>query len=358
MTYAVVTGGGTGGHVYPGLALAKELVARGHPASSISFVGARRGLEAKVVPEAGFEIDLLPGRGLERRPSLRNLRTLWDTAVACRRAYTLLRRLRPRVVMGFGGYASFPCLLAATVMRLPRIVHDQDAAPGLANRIAVRLGAKAAVSLPDTPLRGSILTGNPVRAELLRSARHPVDPPLLACFGGSLGSRSINDAALELYDRWRDRADVQVHHVAGPRNAAECRRRLERLRRDGDALAYDLVDYEDHMADLLATAALAVCRAGAGTVAEIAAAGTPAVLVPLPGAPADHQTRNAETLAAAGAAVVVRDDELTGARLAQVADELVADRERLDAMSHAARGLAHLDAAARLADLVEELADG
>ena len=358
MTYAVITGGGTGGHVYPGLALAKELVARGHRPSSISFVGARRGLEAKVVPEAGFELDLLPGRGLERRVTARNLRTLWDTAVACRRAYGLLRQLRPRVVVGFGGYASFPCLLAATAMRIPRIVHDQDAAPGLANRIAVRLGAQAAVSLPDTPLRGAVLTGNPVRAELLRSTRHPAQPPLVACFGGSLGSGSINDAALELYDRWRDREDVQVHHVVGPRNLVDCERRLGRLRRDGDALSYHLVGYEDRMDALLARTAVAVCRSGAGTVAEIAAAGTPAILVPLPGAPADHQTRNAETLAASGAAVVVRDDELTGARLAVIIDELLAEPGRLDAMSTAARSLAHLDAAARLADLVEDLAGG
>lgn len=357
MTYAVVTGGGTGGHVYPGLALARELVARGHAHGTISFVGVRRGLEAKVVPDAGFEIQLLPGRGLERRMSLRNVRTAWDTAVACRRAYGLLQRLRPRVVVGFGGYASLPCLLAATVLRIPRIVHDQDSAPGLANRIAVRLGAKAAVSLPGTPLRGAVLTGNPVRSELVRSVRDPAIPPLLACFGGSLGATSINDAALDLYDRWRHRDDVAIHHVSGPRNETDCRRRLDDLRRPDDALAYELVGYEDRMDTLLSRSAVALTRAGAGAVAELAAAGTPAIFVPLPGAPSDHQTRNAETLAKAGAAVVVADQDLARL-LPTVADELLGDPERLEAMSKAARGLAHLDAAARLADLVEGVAGG
>ena len=358
MTYAVVTGGGTGGHVYPGLSLARELVARGHPASSIAFVGARRGLEAKVVPQAGFEIDLLPGRGLERRMTVRNVRTFWDTAVAYRRALALLRRLGPRVVVGFGGYASFPCLLAATRLRIPRIVHDQDAAPGLANRIAVRLGARAAVSLPGTPMRNAVLTGNPVRTELTRAVRSPSDPPLVACFGGSLGAASINAAALALYDLWRSRTDVAVHHVAGPRNEEACRGALDQMRRPDDSLRYELVAYEDHMDALLTRASISVCRAGAGTVAELAAAGMPSVLVPLPGAPSDHQTRNAETLAAAGAAVVVPDAELDGPRLADLLDELLADRGRLASMSDAARRLAHVDAAARLADLVEELARG
>lgn len=357
MTYAVITGGGTGGHVYPGLSLARELVARGHPASSVAFVGARRGLEAKVVPEAGFEIDLLPGRGLERRLTVGNLKTLWDTLVACRRAHALLRRLAPRVVVGFGGYASFPCLFAAALLRIPRVVHDQDAAPGLANRIAVRLGARAAVSLPGTPLPGAILTGNPVRAELTRAERRPDVPPLVACVGGSLGSESINEAALALYDLWRARDDVAVHHVAGLRNEDDCRRRLDRLRRSDDSLTYHLVGYEDHMDALLGRASISVCRAGAGTVAELAAAGMPSVLVPLPGAPSDHQTRNARTLADAGAAVVVGDAELDGPSLARVLDELLADPARVDSMSSSARRLAHVDAAARLADLVEEVAD-
>ena len=355
--FAVITGGGTGGHVYPALALAGELVGRGHPRDTIRFVGASRGLEARVVPERGYGIDLLPGRGFQRRFTVANLRAAWDTVIAFARARRIIRRASPRVVVGVGGYASLPCLVAARLRRVPSVVHEQNAAPGLANRIAARMGAKAAVSLPGTPLRGAVLTGNPVSSEIVGTRRAPdPDCPLVAIFGGSLGSARINDAALELYDQWRHRADIAVHHVTGPRNYEDCMARLAELRRPGDALRYELVAYEERMDHLYARTTVAVCRAGAVTVAELAAAGVPAVLVPLPGAPGDHQTRNAETLAAANAAIVLPDHECDGNWLDAELTAMLADPERLESMSEAARGLARPDAAARLADLVEEVA--
>lgn len=355
--FAVITGGGTGGHVYPALALADELVGRGHARDTIRFVGASRGLEARVVPERGYAVDLLPGRGIQRRLTLANVRALWDTLVAFVRARGIIRRARPRVVVGVGGYASLPCLVAARRRRVPTVVHEQNAAPGLANRIAVRMGATPAVSLPGTPLPGARVTGNPVSTEVASTRRAP-DPglPLVAAFGGSLGAGRINDAALELYDRWRDRGDIAVHHVTGPRNYDDCMARLTALRRPGDALRYELVAYEEHMHRLYARTTVAVCRAGAVTVAELAAAGVPAVLVPLPGAPGDHQTRNAESLASAHAAVVLPDRECDGERLDGALTSLLADPVRLESMAGAARGLARPDAAARLADLVEEVA--
>jgi UDP-N-acetylglucosamine--N-acetylmuramyl-(pentapeptide) pyrophosphoryl-undecaprenol N-acetylglucosamine transferase len=358
-TYALVTGGGTGGHIYPALALAEELVARGHPADSLHFVGAHRGLEARVVPEAGFGIDLLPGRGLERRLSLNALRALVDAAGAFFRARRIVRVRAPRVIVGVGGYASLPCLLAARIRfrPVPAVVHEQNAAPGLANRIAVRLGARGAVSLPGTPLPGAVLTGNPIRAEIARARRAPVRP-LLAVVGGSLGAHRLNDAALDLYERWRDRADLAVHHVAGPRDHDACRQRLDAARRPSDRLEYTLVRYEDDMAGLYTRTTLAVCRAGAVTVAELAAAGVPSLLVPLPGAPGDHQTRNAEALVDGDAAELVPDAELDGAVLAERAGALLAAPARLEAMSAAARALARPDAAARLADLVEATGAG
>jgi UDP-N-acetylglucosamine--N-acetylmuramyl-(pentapeptide) pyrophosphoryl-undecaprenol N-acetylglucosamine transferase len=355
--FAVITGGGTGGHVYPALALASELVSRGHPHDTIRFVGARRGLEARVVPDAGYAIDLLPGRGFQRRVTVANLRSAWDTVVAFGRARAVIRQARPRVVVGVGGYASLPCVVAARLRRVPVVVHEQNAAPGLANRIAVRMGATPAVSLPGTPLDGAVVTGNPVRGEIAATRRAP-DPArrLVAVFGGSLGSARINEAGLGLYDRWRDRGDVTVHHVAGPRNYEDCAARLAALRHPGDALRYELVGYEEHMEQLYARTTVAVCRAGAVTVAELAAARVPAVLVPLPGAPGDHQTRNAETLEAADAAVLVPDAECDGARLDAELTKLLADPARLDSMAAAAHHLARPDAAARLADLVEEVA--
>ncbi|HKH26378.1 MAG TPA: undecaprenyldiphospho-muramoylpentapeptide beta-N-acetylglucosaminyltransferase [Acidimicrobiia bacterium] len=357
--FAVITGGGTGGHVYPALALADALVARRHPRGTIRFVGARRGLEARVVPEAGYAIDLLPGRGLQRRLTAANLRAGWDTLTAFVRARRILREMRPDVVVGVGGYASLPCLVAARLRRVPTLVHEQNAAPGLANRVAVRMGARAAVSLPGTPLRHAALTGNPVRDEIAAVQRDPDRArPLVTVFGGSLGAGTLNDAAMGLYDRWRDRTDVAVHHVTGPRNHEECAARLAAARRPGDSLHYELVGYEDHMEQLYARTTLAVCRAGAITVAELAAAAVPAVLVPLPGAPGDHQTRNAEALVDAGAAVVVADAECDATRLDAELRGLLADAGRLERMSTSARALGRPDAAARLAELVEEVASG
>jgi UDP-N-acetylglucosamine--N-acetylmuramyl-(pentapeptide) pyrophosphoryl-undecaprenol N-acetylglucosamine transferase len=211
------------------------------------------------------------------------------------------------------------------------------------------------VSLPGTPLPGATLTGNPVRAAFARLERTPRRAPaLVAVFGGAQGARSINRAALGCYDRWRARTDLAVRHVCGPRNLDECTAALAADRRAGDALAYELVGYEEHMDSLYAGAALAVCRAGAGTIAELTAAGLPAVLVPLPGAPSDHQTRNAQTLERVGAAVLLRDDECRPERLDAIVSELLAAPARLDRMGEAAHGLGRPDAAARLADLVEE----
>ena len=175
-------------------------------------------------------------------------------------------------------------------------------------------------------------------------------------FGGSLGAGRLNEAALGLYDRWRDRGDVAVCHVSGRRGYPDCRQRLADLRRVEDRLAYELVEYEEHLERRYRDATVAVCRAGAVTVAELTVVGLPAVLVPLPGAPHDHQTRNAEALAGAGAATVLADPDASAGRVAAELDALLADPDRLDAMSQAGRALGRPDAAARVADLVEEAA--
>lgn len=361
----VITGGGTGGHVYPALAVADELVRRGHDRSSIRFLGSARGLEASAVPAAGYEIDLLPGRGLRRsvapRAIAQNLKTAWDTAVACTRAVTLLRRRRPAVVLGVGGYASAPGVLAAWLLRVPVVVHEQNAAPGVVNRVAVALGARAAVSLPDTALRGAVLTGNPVRAAIVAagaSDREPRVPGSVGVFGGSLGARRVNDAVLGLAGRWRHRSDRTIRHVTGPRDYQRCVDEWSKRPPGDDALRYELVEYEDDMPALYARSGVVVARAGAVTVAELAASRTPAVVVPLPGAPSDHQTANGRALVAAGAAVLVPDAECDGARLAAELDVLLDDGRRLAAMGEAASTLARPDAAANVADLVEEAAGG
>jgi UDP-N-acetylglucosamine:LPS N-acetylglucosamine transferase len=287
----------------------------------------------------------------------RNLCTAFDTVLAFTRAWSLVGRLRPRVVVGVGGYASLPALVAARARRIPAVVHEADAHPGLANRIAVRLGARAAVTLPGTPLPGAVVTGNPIRPAIAGAVRAPVAPPRIAVVGGSLGARSLNQAALGLYDRWRDRADVTIHHVTGTRDYQGCSTMLAAQRAPGDQLSYSLVPFEEHMEVVYAEATLVVSRAG-GMTAELTTVGMPSVLVPLPGAPGDHQTANADALVAAGAAVKIPDAELDPTRLAAEVDALLADPTRLDAMSAAARTLGRPDATARFADLVEATMPG
>jgi len=359
--FALVTGGGTGGHVYPALAVADELVRRGHRRGSVRFVGARRGLEASAVPDAGYEIDLLGGRGVRRslspRAFLANIGALFGWLGAFVSAFRIVGQRSPRVVFGVGGYASAACVLAARLRRVPAVVHEQNAAPGVVNRVAVRLGARAAMSLPGTELRDATMTGNPVRASITEVERAPDEQrPRVVVTGGSLGAGTLNDAALGLYERWRDRRDVVIRHVAGRRNHDDVAARLAALRQPDDVLEYDLVAYEDDMARAYRRASVFVCRAGAVTCAELTVTGTPAILVPLPGAPADHQTRNAEALARAGAGLLVPDEELDGARLDHELGVLLAAPHQLRAMSAAAHALGHPDAAARVADLIEAAA--
>jgi UDP-N-acetylglucosamine:LPS N-acetylglucosamine transferase len=282
--------------------------------------------------------------------------------VAVGRAVVLLRRLAPRVVFGVGGYAAAPGVLAARVLRIPVVVHEQNAAPGVVNRVAVGLGARAAVSLPGTALKGATLTGNPVRAAIVAGAtRGPTRPAtnpgtVVGVFGGSLGARRINDATLDLARRWRDHAGCTIRHVTGSRDYQRCVDVWSRRPAGDDALRYELVEYEDDMPGLYARSDVVVTRAGAVTVAELAVSGTPAVVVPLPGAPSDHQTANGRALETAGAAVLVPDAACDGARLARELDALLDDAGRLADMRAAAATLARPDAAARVADLVEEAA--
>ncbi len=363
----VVAGGGTGGHVLVALAVARALVARGHDAASIEFVGSRRGQEADLLAGTGFPLTLLAGRGIARRLDPRSLMAnavavaglLWATVTETAR----LARHRPAVVVSVGGYAAVPGGVAAVVLRVPLVLVNVDAVPGLAHRVLGRFAAASAVAFPGTPLPRAVVTGAPVRDEVVAVDRTPTgaaearsrlglppDRPVVGVFGGSLGARSINRAATGLAGRWAGRADRSVYHVTG--------------RRDWDAtggadrgtaggLCLRLVPFEPRMDLLYQAADVVVCRAGAITVAELAVAGVPAVLVPLPGAPGDHQTANARALVAAGAGVLLPDADCDPDRLEAVLDGLLADPGRLAALGAAARAAAHPDAADRVAEVVD-----
>lgn len=364
-TWAVVAGGGTAGHVLPALAVAQALVARGHAPSTIHFVGSSRGIEARLVPAAGFEVTLLPGRGLARRLTAANAGAIAGLSRAGARAMALMARRRPNVVLVVGGYASVPCALAAAALRVPMVVHEQNAVPGLANRVAARFAKASATSFEDTALPRAVTTGNPVRREVLEVDRSaggraaarealalPQDRTVLAVFGGSLGARRINEATRGLLEEWRERGDLAVYHVVGSRDWASFRPPAPPDPADGHPL-YRAVEYEERMPLLLAAADVALCRAGGTSVAELAAVGLPAVLVPLPIAPHDHQTANASALVGAGAAILVPDAELTPGRLAAEVAPLLDDPARRRAMSAAGLVLARRGAADEVAALLE-----
>jgi UDP-N-acetylglucosamine--N-acetylmuramyl-(pentapeptide) pyrophosphoryl-undecaprenol N-acetylglucosamine transferase len=372
-TWAIVAGGGTAGHVVPGLALGRALVDRGHPPSSIHYVGSERGLEADMVPEAGFGITLLPGRGFARRLSARgmvdNAGAAWGLSRAVARAGALVRRRRPAVVVAVGGYAGVPCGLAAAATRVPLVVVEQNAVPGAANRLLGRFAKASAVSFPGTDLPGAVVTGNPVRPEILSvdrsesgraAARAALGLPegrrVVAVTGGSLGALRINRAVLGAVERWAGRGDLAVRHAVGARDWDLVHEALPSLPLPGPGgagLVYLPVRYEDRMDLLLAAADVLVCRAGGNTVAELAVVGLPAVLVPLPNAPGDHQTANARALADAGGGVLVPDGELDADRLVAEVEALLADDDRLAAMGRAAASVGRRDAAHRVAALVE-----
>lgn len=367
-TWALVAGGGTAGHTLPGIAVARALVERGHPADTVHFVGSERGSEARLVPEAGFGITLLPGRGIQRRLTLANVAAAWGLVRAVGRAVGLVRRRRPQVVLALGGYASVACALAALLWRVPLVVAEQNAVAGAANRLVARFARSSAVAFTGTGLPRARLTGNPVRPEVRARVVHrdragarralgvPEGATLVLAFGGSLGARRINEAVLGAAARWRDRSDLAVHHVVGDRDWDRYRDQVAAIA--GGALAYRAVRYEDDMARALAAADLVVGRAGATTVAELAAIGVPSLLVPLPIASADHQTANARALVEAGAAVLVPDAELDVERLVAEVGALVEPAATLSTMAEHARALGRPDAAERVADLVEAAADG
>lgn len=368
-TFAVIAGGGTGGHVLPAVAIGQALVAAGHPATAVRFVGAKRGMEAHLVPDAGFEVILLPGRGVVRRLSPQNLGALAGLIAAAVAAMVVVGRLRPAVVISVGGYASVACSVAAIVWRIPIIVAEQNAVPGLANRLAGRFAAASAVSFPGTPLPRAVVTGNPVRDEMRsidrsaagrRAAREalglPADAAVVAVSGGSLGARRINQSTVSMAQAWADRRGVAIRHVVGERDRQAMAAAAPVPTPGG--LVYQQVAFEHRMDLLYGAADLAVQRSGAGTCFELAAAGLASVLVPLPGAPGDHQGFNARRLEAAGAAVVIADADLDGTRLAAAVGPLLADPDRLSAMGDAAHRLARPDAAARVAALAVQHARG
>jgi len=362
--FAVVTGGGTAGHVLPALAIADGLVANGHRPDEIVYIGAKRGIETKLLPATAYPHHFLDVVGLQRRVALSNLVFPLKLIRSLTASLTLLKKLRPSVVVSVGGYASFPATLAARLRRIPIVVVSYDRIPGLASRISARFATVSAVAFEGSRLRRARYTGAPVRRELMllnrprqrTSARQqlgiPQDRFLIAVFGGSLGSKLLNDAIAHLVDDLADRTDICVRHVVGDRflDSAAAERNGEQ------GIMYDVIGYEDRMVQVYAAADLMITRAGASTIAELATAGMPAIIVPWSGAANDHQSDNARILGDIGAAVVVDEASVARDGLTSTVLGLVDDPESIEQIAAAAFAAGDAHRSGRLTRVIEEVA--
>jgi len=353
----LIAAGGTGGHIYPGIAVAKEIMRR-DDSSVVRFVGTARGLEMRLVPNAGFELSIIESAGLKNVSLMAWIRgslLLPKSIFAARR---VIRDFHPEIVVGAGGYVSGPVLLAASLMRRPTLVMDSNALPGWTNRVLARFVDKATVSFAEALpyFRGKgVLTGNPVRSEFFEIPARQRDGAhiSLLVFGGSQGARAVNEAMIAALPGLGSQKELlKVTHQTG---AAD----FEQVRSGYEAAGWqDKVDvrpYIDDMVKEFAKADLIISRAGATTSAELVAAGKAAIMVPFPLAADDHQRKNAEALQTAGAARMILQKELSGERLADEIKSLLAAPEEIDRMEIASRKLARRDAATATVDLMEEL---
>jgi UDP-N-acetylglucosamine--N-acetylmuramyl-(pentapeptide) pyrophosphoryl-undecaprenol N-acetylglucosamine transferase len=354
MMRAILAGGGTGGHVIPALAIAQELQAR--YSTEVLFIGTSRGMENRLVPAAGFPLRLVQVGALNQVSLKTRLKTLFDLPRAVWDARRILAEFRPDIVIGVGGYASGPAMLAAVLKRIPTLAFEPNVVPGFANRVVARMVSAAAVHFEETAeyFPRALVTGVPVREAFFEIAGQPTasDKPTLLVFGGSQGASAINQAMIQcLPELMKQVPNIHIMHQTGER---DYRSALAAYQKAG--LSAEVFPFITDMPAFFARANLILCRSGASTVAEITAAGKPAVFVPFPRAADDHQRVNAQALERAGAAVVVEETKLESVWLADTLAALLSDPGRLQCMSQAARKLAHPDAAGDIAAMAARLA--
>jgi UDP-N-acetylglucosamine--N-acetylmuramyl-(pentapeptide) pyrophosphoryl-undecaprenol N-acetylglucosamine transferase len=363
----IISGGGTGGHIYPAITIARAIA--GLTECEILFVGTKTGLEADIVPKEGFAFATVDAGGLERRLTLANFRALFRAASGLVQSLSLIRRFRPELVIGTGGYVCGPVLLTASLLGVPTIIQEQNVIPGVTNRILARFVRKIAVGYQEAGQFFSagrdkvVVTGNPVRSDVLTATRErglaafglAADRLTLLVAGGSRGARTINKAMVEVHRRFAGRSDLQILHVTGQ---SEYNNIVGLIREAGIDFEktgnISVVPYLYNMPEALAVADLAIFRAGAIGLAELTARGLPSVLVPYPFAAENHQEHNARVLENHGAAVVIRDAELSGERLADTVESLISNKAALTAMARASKDLGRPEAAAAIARLALE----
>lgn len=374
----IVTGGGTGGHVYPGLAISARLLGS-YAGATILFIGSSSGPEGVAARGAGIPFEGLRLSGLVGKNPFERARSVVQFARGTARCLRLFRRLKPVCVVGTGGYAAAPACFAASISRVPLLLHEMNYRPGLVTRLLARSACAVACAHGETAAMlpsGArvVVTGVAVRPEVealrdegrRRVARDEAleafgvraDRKTLLVFGGSQGAEALNTAVWEALPRLRDSGDLQVIHLTGRRDFADSRRAEVEKEISGSALIYRALAYWERMELVYAVADLAVTRAGAGTIAELSAAGVPAVLVPFPHATEGHQESNAEQLVATGAAVIERQRDGSAGSAVARAIRLIHDRGSLERMLEAASGLGQADSAQGIVDLIKEQASG
>ncbi|MGI9056039.1 MAG: undecaprenyldiphospho-muramoylpentapeptide beta-N-acetylglucosaminyltransferase [Pyrinomonadaceae bacterium] len=353
----LIAAGGTGGHIYPGIAVAKEILRRDEK-SEILFVGTSRGLETKIVPDTGFQLSLINSAGLKNVGFVGKLKGMAVLPKSFFEARALIKHFKPDVVIGAGGYVSGPVLLMASLMRVPTLVMDSNALPGFTNRQLARFVDKAALTFEEAVKyfgAKGIVTGNPVRKEFFEIEAKTRGAKLnIVLFGGAQGARAINNTmvdALKNLSEFHDR--LSIMHQTGEADFERIREEYNRAG-FGDA---DVRPYISEMVEEFEKTDLIISRAGATTCAEVAAAGKAAIMIPLPTAADDHQRNNAEALQTAGAVRMILQSDLNGERLANEIIEFINAPEKIGEMEKAARKLARIDAAETTVDLIENLAE-
>ncbi len=350
---AVLAGGGTGGHVIPALAIAHELRALYH--AEVVFIGTSRGIENRLVPAAGFELKLVDVGALKRVSLAKRIATMAALPAAIFRSWSILNDFQPDVVIGVGGYASGPAMLAAALSGVPTLAFEPNVVPGLANRIMAPIVSSAAVHFEETCryFQRCRITGVPVRRAFFNlPTKAAGSPPTLLVFGGSQGAHAINEAVMNGLPALSAQVPgIHVIHQTGERDYNDAQAAY--LRSGARAEVFPFID---QMPEMFARADLLVCRSGASTVAEVTAAGKPAIFIPFPHAADDHQLRNAEALERAGAAMLIAEKDLTSERLVGAVRDLLRDPARLARMAAALRKLSHPDAAREIAQMAGRLA--
>lgn len=364
----IVSGGGTGGHIYPALAIARGLLDR-YPGAEILYVGTRSGMEAEIVPREGLPFQGIASAGLKRKLSLKNLGVVWQAGHGLLQASGIIRRFRPGAVIGTGGYVCGPVVLAAALKGIPTLIHEQNALPGVTNRILARFASRVAVTFADSvsyfPHREkTVLTGLPVRPEILQADREAglkklnfeADRFLLLSFGGSRGARSINQAMLPVLKKYAGDPRLNILHVTGKSGYEDfleaCSRESMDLAKIGNVT---VSSYLYNIQDALAAADLVISRAGAATLAELTALGLPSILTPYPYAAENHQEYNARALGKEGAAQVVLDRHLNGEALCLKIEELLNKPDLLAQMAEASKRMGKKKALQDIIDCVDNL---